>query len=97
MNAAEAHHWGLVNEILPKEKLEQRVWEIARLLASGPPLVLAAIKETVRMAEPLSSQDALNRVNKRQLATVDVLYGSEDRLEGARAFADKRDPIWKGR
>ena len=34
MDAAEAHRWGLVNEILPKEMLEARVWEVARLLAS---------------------------------------------------------------
>ena len=34
---------------------------------------------------------------RRQLRTVDVLYSSEDQLEGARAFAEKRDPVWKGR
>ncbi|MGY8635533.1 carnitinyl-CoA dehydratase [Bradyrhizobium sp. 14AA] len=97
MDAAEAHRWGLINEVLPKEKLEERVWEVARLLASGPSLVLAAIKETARVAESLTFQDALNRVTRRQLATVDMLYGSEDKLEGPRAFAEKRDPVWKGR
>jgi crotonobetainyl-CoA hydratase len=51
----------------------------------------------VREAEALRFQDAMNRVTKRQLATVDRLYSSEDQLEGARAFAEKRDPVWTGR
>ncbi len=74
-----------------------KAWELARLLASGPPLVYAAIKEVVREAEGMKFQDALNRMNKRQFRTIDVLYSSDDQLEGARAFAEKRDPVWKGR
>ncbi|WP_171210317.1 MULTISPECIES: carnitinyl-CoA dehydratase [unclassified Ruegeria] len=96
-DAEEAHRWGLVNEIVPADQLMDRAWELARLLASGPPLVYAAIKEIVREAEDSKFQDVMNRITKRQLATVDVLYGSEDNLEGARAFAEKRDPVWKGR
>mgnify|MGYP000382950309 FL=1 len=42
-------------------------------------------------------QDALNRITQSQFETVDILYNSEDQLEGARAFAEKRDPVWKGR
>ncbi|MCL4122559.1 UNVERIFIED_CONTAM: hypothetical protein GTU68_053641 [Idotea baltica] len=96
-DAEEAHRWGLVNEVLPADSLMDRALELAELIASGPPLVYAAIKEVVRDAEDSKFQDAMNRITNRQLQSVDVLYSSEDQLEGARAFAEKRDPVWKGR
>ncbi len=97
MDAAEAHGWGLVNEVLPAGRLLDRAFEIGRQLASGPPLVFAAIKEVARAAEAGDFQAIMNRIARRQFPTVDVLYGSEDQKEGARAFAEKRDPTWKGR
>jgi crotonobetainyl-CoA hydratase len=96
-DAEEAHRWGLVNEIVAADALMDRAWEQARLLASGPPLVYAAIKEIVRDAEDAKFQDAMNRITGRQLASVDILYDSEDQKEGALAFAEKRDPVWKGK
>jgi crotonobetainyl-CoA hydratase len=96
-DAAEAQRWGLIREICAPKDLLARAWELARLLESGPPLVYAAIKEIVREAENMRFQDALNRVTKRQMPTVDRLYASEDQREGARAFAEGRDPVWTGR
>ena len=96
-DAEEALRWGIVKEICAPQDLLPKAWDLARVLESGPPLVYAAIKEVVREAENMRFQDALGRITKRLLPTVDRLYGSEDQLEGARAFAEKREPVWKGK
>jgi crotonobetainyl-CoA hydratase len=96
-DAEEAHRWGVVNRILPADRLMAEARILADDLAAGPPLVFAAIKEIVREAEDMKFQDAMNRITRSQFETVERLYRSQDQLEGARAFAEKRDPVWKGR
>jgi crotonobetainyl-CoA hydratase len=97
LDAAEAHRWGFVNRVVPAGDLLAEARKLADHLASGPPLVFAAIKEIVREAEDSNFRDMMNRIARRQLRTVDTLYGSQDNKEGFRAFAEKRDPVWKGR
>ena len=97
MDADEAMRWGLVNRVVPAGHLMAAAREVASTLAAGPTLVFAAIKEVARASETISFAEAMSRIMGRRFRTVAALYGSEDQLEGARAFAEKRTPIWKGR
>jgi crotonobetainyl-CoA hydratase len=96
MDAAEAQRWGLVNEVHPADRLADRVLEVATRLAEGPPLVFAAIKEVLRESQQLSFAEAMRRIGAREFPAVATLYGSQDHLEGATAFAERRRPVWKG-
>ena len=97
LDSQEAARWGLINQVHKSNDLLSKARELAELLASGPPLVYAAIKEVVREAENMKFNDALNMITKSQFRTVETLYRSEDQLEGARAFSEKRDPVWRGK
>ncbi len=97
LDATEAHKWGFVNYIHPATQLLEKAHELAAQLASGPPLVFAAIKEVVREAENMKFQDAMDKITGSLFPTVKKLYSSDDQLEGALAFAEKRDPVWRGK
>ena len=95
MSAGEAARWGLVNAVVPSAMEHAR--ELAALLASGPPLALAAIKEVVRATETLDNAACYALMRSGTLAAFEAMLASEDAREGPRAFAEKREPIWKGK
>ena len=97
MDALEAQRWGLVAKVTPAAELLSSAREMARLLADGPPLVFAAIKEVARETAHVPIQRAFDLCNQKGLASVKTLYESEDFQEGSRAFAEKRDPVWRGK
>jgi crotonobetainyl-CoA hydratase len=95
MDADEAKHWGLVNEVVDPADVLPRAHELAAMLAAGPPLLFPAIKQMLRHTEMVSEHEAF--ATHDALAGVQAVLRSEDLREGARAFAEKRDPVWRGK
>ena len=97
MPAEEAHRWGLVNEVLPADKVMDRAREIAESLSSGPPLVFAAIKDIVRSTANMTIPEIYGWVKAGKCDSFNAMLNSEDAQEGPKAFAEKRDPVWTGK
>lgn len=99
MAAAEAKQWGLVAEVLPQADLMDRALALADEVAEGAPLALQALKEVMAKIAtlPLDEAMAVTRPGKSGLPIYERMSTSEDYLEGPRAFAEKRKPVWKGR
>jgi enoyl-CoA hydratase/carnithine racemase len=93
IDAAEALRFGLVNEVVPQQELDDCVarW-VADILACAP-LSVRAIKQMVRAGEGLSAREAQML---RLPALIEALRSS-DQDEGVRAFQEKRAPQWRGR
>jgi crotonobetainyl-CoA hydratase len=95
MDAAEAKHWGLANHVVAKGQALAKAREIAQGLAAGPPLLFPAIKQLLRHTEMIPEHQAFEVHDA--LAAVQRVVRSEDLKEGARAFTEKRAPVWRGR
>jgi len=97
MDADEAARWGVVNLVTEPDGLLDAARELAERIATAAPLATRAVKAIVAATEGRSVEDGYRALNDGSIAAYDRVLASEDAREGPRAFADGRDPEWKGR
>jgi enoyl-CoA hydratase/carnithine racemase len=93
ISAAEAQRLGLVNRVVPPEKLEEATLELAAKLAAKSPLALQIGKAGIYGMEDVPYHKALDMLSERFAA----LCCTEDAEEGVKAFLEKRKPVWRER
>jgi enoyl-CoA hydratase len=93
IGAVEALRIGLVDEVLPADKLMERAEALAKTIVSMAPLAVSACLEAVRDGSEISQEEAIDMEAK----IFGRLYGTEDKQEGTKAFLEKRAPVWTGR
>jgi enoyl-CoA hydratase len=92
-SAEDAHRMGFVNRVVPHEDLMTEAMAFAERLAANPPVSVQAIKQAVHRCLSLPIEQGYHEEQHHWL----VAFQSEDAREGPRAFAEKREPEWKGR
>lgn len=92
MSAAEAAELGLVNRVVPADDLDSFVDEWAKRLAAGPPLALSSTKSMLNNSFDVSFDQALEEEARSQ----SVNFASADTAEALTAFAQKREPHFRG-
>ncbi len=97
MDANEALRWGLVNAVVPQTQLLEKTREFAQTIIKAAPLSIAAVKEVTRATQALSLQESYALLRSGKLTNYQAMLDSEDAKEGPKAFAEKREPIWKGK
>ncbi|QJT03913.1 enoyl-CoA hydratase [Streptomyces asoensis] len=93
ITAQEAHELGIANRVVPAASLRTAAEQLARMLAEGPTVAYAAIKEAVAYGSSHSLAETLNREDELQTRA----GASEDHAIAVRAFVNKEEPRYLGK
>src|SRR5208282_201041 len=93
IDAKTAHRLGIVNHIVPPDRLEAEARALANKIAAGPQVAIRAVKQVLFARDHLALVEALEREVEHQLKC----FHSQDCQEGIRAFLEKRAPNFHGR
>ena len=84
---------GLVTRVVPQQELMSTATEMAQTIVHNAPLAVAA----TRKLATLGLEVPLDYGRRMSASLIQSVWGSEDAVEGARAFAEKRQPEWQMR
>lgn len=93
ISADEALQWGLINKVVPVEYYLEEAKNLAKEVASRPPIAVRLAKESVLKAFDTTIEGGLEFERKNFY----LLFASEDQKEGMKAFVEKRKAEWKGK
>jgi len=93
VTAQRAHEFGFVNHVVPAADLMTKARQLAADIVAGAPLFITAAKEMVARSIGVPEAEALRIADE----LFDVVFHSEDAVEGPLAFREKRKPVWRGR
>jgi crotonobetainyl-CoA hydratase len=96
IDAAEAERWGLVNRVVEPPELLGAARQIAARIEAAAPLATRAVKATLAATEGMTVEEGFAALRDGLIPAYDRAMASADAEEGPRAFAEGREPVWRG-